>query len=246
MWRYVPEMMALPIYPWLSWQGKTTRKNTLRLPEASGARHGIVHPYMQAQTPPLRFLGIGESPVAGVGVETYQQAITAEFARQLATYRGLSVEWTAMGKNGATVRTALQALADRRDCEQVDMALIAFGVNDTTSFRSVQTYQQDLSDLLQVVREKFCPQQIIVSGIPPMQFFPALPQPLRAVLGRKASTLDRATRELIANCHDILHVPMQLDVKRAELMAIDGYHPSILGVQMWASHLLEAYRLHVV
>jgi lysophospholipase L1-like esterase len=242
MRRWLPELIALPLLPFLFWQGKRTRRITPRLPEAQGPTCGATGSSFAGR--PLKLLTVGESPVAGVGVDMHENAITGQFAAALAREFRRPIEWRACGRNGVTVREALQQVVPAIPVEPVDLALIAFGVNDTTAFRPVARWRDDLSELVEAVKVRCRPQLILLSGVPPVGRFPALPQPLRAVMGLKANALDAATRDIAAAMPQVLYVPLALDPAEAALMAHDGYHPSAAGCVAWGSALANACRHH--
>jgi lysophospholipase L1-like esterase len=242
MRRWLPELLALPLLPWLVAQGRRTRRMTPRMPEAAGARSGIAVP---AQACPelaaMSLLAIGESTVAGVGVDEQQQAITAQLASQLATRWQRPVRWQACGQNGATVADAMAALATgtlQLPTQPVQLLLVAFGVNDTTAFHSSRRYRRDLQRLLDHLQQQVQPELVIVTGVPPVHRFSALPQPLRHVLGQKAVVLTAAARELAQQRARTIFVPVI--PAHPALLAYDGYHPAATGVRMWAEDLAQA------
>ena len=53
------KLLQLLLAPWLIWQGRKVRKNTLRLPEAAGPREG-----QQGSGTSLRLLVLGDSAAA--------------------------------------------------------------------------------------------------------------------------------------------------------------------------------------
>lgn len=238
MRRYLPELVALPMLPFLIAQGRHTRKVTPRLPEAAGPVEGVAGG-MHAG-PPLRLLAVGESPVAGVGVSTHEQAISGQLALALASRLHRRVAWRACGKNGATVREALDTFIRAIPEERVDIALIAFGVNDTTAFSPAKRWVHDLTEVVRTVAQRCEPRLVLLSGIPPIAHFPALPQPLRWVMGLKASVLDNAAKELAGMRDAVCHVPLALDTGDRTMMASDGYHPSEKGCTAWAELLADA------
>ncbi|WP_050476295.1 SGNH/GDSL hydrolase family protein [Herbaspirillum rhizosphaerae] len=242
MRRWLPEILALPLLPWLLVQGKRTRRVTPRMPEAAGERHGVGLPAqsMSPEAAPYSLLAIGESPVAGVGVDTQEQAITAQLAHKLARHWQRPVSWTAFGKNGATVADAIRDVAPQLPDKKVNVVLIAFGVNDSTAFRSSARYRDDLATLMQLVQQRLQPDLLVIAGVPPLHLFPALPQPLRHVLGLKASALSAAAKSLATARPQTIFVPVQSNARDRSLMAIDGYHPSASGVLLWADQLAAA------
>lgn len=238
MRRFLPELIALPLLPFLIAQGRHTRRVTPRLPEAGGPSTGIAGVAIDGL--PLGLLTLGESPVAGVGVTNHEEAITGQLAQALAWRLGRPVAWRACGKNGITVRAALSELIPSVPQEPVDIALVAFGVNDTTAFRRVSQWQADLSDILEALHARCQPRLVLLSGVPPVAHFPALPQPLRWVMGLKAGTLDLSARILSEDRAHTCHVPLALDTSDPTMMASDGYHPSAKGCTAWANLLAEA------
>ena len=190
----------------------------------------------------MRVLGIGESPVAGVGVANYEQAITAQLTKAIAGKLQVSVEWQALGQNGARLSWAREALSAARPLSDCDLILVAFGVNDTTSFCPVKAYQVELQNLLEELQLLLKPSGLIIlAGVPPMQVFPALPSPLRQVLGMKAGVLDQINAAMAASRQQVLHQPFTSGLQDVRLMAEDGYHPSALGVSIWAEELAKTF-----
>ena len=125
---------------------------TPRLPEASDQSYGLWAP-ANPSVAKYEVLGIGESPVAGVGVANYEEAITAQLAKALTGKLKAAVAWQALGQNGARLAWARQALPAFRRSQATtlpawDLILVAFGVNDTTSFCQVKSYRTELQSLL--------------------------------------------------------------------------------------------------
>lgn len=238
MRRWLPELIALPLLPLLLAQGRRTRRRTPRLPAAVAPYAGIVGAHHAL--PPLTLLALGESTVAGVGVTTHEEAITGQLARALSARLARPVSWRACGKNGATVRTGLERLMLQVPEQPVDIVLVAFGVNDTTAFHSVSRWRADLRALLQALETRCRPGLVLLSGVPPIAEFPALPQPLRWVMGLKAQALDRAAHALAARLPHTHHVPFALMPRDHGMMAADGYHPSGAGCAAWAELLAGA------
>lgn len=236
---YLPELIALPLLPLLLAQGRRTRRLTLRLPEASGPARGVCG--APGAEPAFRLLALGESPVAGIGVDTHQESITGQLASALAARLQRPVSWRAVGRNGATVREALEQLLPSVPACPVDLALVAFGVNDSAAFRPSARWRADVSALLDALEARCRPGVVLLSGVPPMGRFPALPQPLRWVMGLKARTLDRGAQALARSRTGTLYVPLALDIDDPAFMARDGYHPSAAGCAAWAGVLAQAY-----
>jgi hypothetical protein len=66
---------------------------------------------------------------------------------------------------------------------------------------------------------------VVHAALPPMHRFPALPQPLRAVMGLDARRHDRALKRWCESRDDASYAWMGVDLTR-EVMAHDGFHPA--------------------
>jgi lysophospholipase L1-like esterase len=233
----LPELIALPLWPFLVAQGNYVRRMTPRLPEAAGPTGGVAGQDYDGL--PLSLLALGESPVAGVGVDRHEEAITCQLAQALSARLQRRINWSAYGKNGITVREALTQLVPCIPKQRVDIALVAFGVNDTTAFHSAARWREDVRNILTALDAQCAPRLIVLSGVPPMERFPALPPPLRWIMGLKARVLDSAARDLTLRWPHVRHVGLALDPADKTMMAIDGYHPSQVGCIAWASLLAD-------
>lgn len=217
------------LLPLLLLQERRTRLRTPRLPEAQGATTGTT-----GAGRALRLAVVGESPVAGVGVATYEEALAAQLARCLARRLERAVAWTALGENGADAAGVLARLAPR--VPPCDVALIVMGVNDTTRFTGLRRWRARMADLITAVQAR-CIGPVVVAGVPPMGRFSALPQPLRAWVGLRAALLDGEVARVAAE-RAVLYAPVPALVEPRHL-ARDGYHPSVDGCAAWAELLAD-------
>ncbi len=244
-------LAAIPLSPWLLVQGRRVRRDTPVLPPAAGSSAGQI----VGSGPSLRLIAVGESTVAGVGVDTHEEALTAQTAAALARRTRQPVAWQAFGWSGATVREAtanlkaelaaspatnsLLKMPEEASQESVFTALIVFGVNDSIALRAPRAYARDLRALIAHLRETLGVTQVIVCAAPPMQRFPALPRPLRDYLGLRAAALNRAARGL----PEIVFADLSVEAK-PEYFARDGFHPSAAGYAAWGEALAGIVTAH--
>lgn len=208
-----------------------TRRTALRLPPAAGETHGVAGAELDGE--PLRLLLIGESTVAGVGVATQQQALAARLAEALAERLRRPVRWRACGENGITAERAGARLLPLALSEPADLALLVFGVNDTTQLTPSRRWQAALRGMAGALRERGA--RVAFSAVPPLQHFRALPWLLRRLLGWRAHLLDG---ELRALARDEAAQYCELGLRfEPQYLAEDGYHPSTLGYRVWAQGL---------
>ena len=210
-----------------------TRRTALRLPPAQGPLAGVAGADKTGD--PLRLMVLGESTVAGVGVRDTGSALAAQLAEALSERIQRPVCWRACGENGITVAQArLHLLPDELD-QPADLALLVFGVNDTTHLTSLKRWTAEQASMAEALRARGV--RVAFSGVPPLQHFSALPWLLRYLLGGRGTLLDAALKQLSGRL-GMRHMPIQLEFSQAYL-AEDGYHPSALGYRVWAQNLAE-------
>lgn len=224
--------LSLALAPLLAAQGRAVRRNTPQLPGAAGPSTGEV----AGPAPALRLLVIGESTVAGVGAPSHAEALGGQLAAALAAELGRAVAWRAAGEIGLTASAVRRRLVPALPAEPVDAALLALGVNDTLRLRSAARWTADLMALTAELRERAGPAPVFLAAAPPMGRFPALPQPLRAVLGLRARLLNAAAAELAPRLHDVTFLPITVPVTPA-IFCADGFHPGPEGYLQWGALL---------
>ncbi|SFP70015.1 Lysophospholipase L1 [Amycolatopsis arida] len=228
----VATLATVALAPALVAQGLRLRRSVPRLPDAAGPHLGVVG----SEGPPLRLLVIGESTVAGVGARDHGEALTGQLAAELSRRTGRPVRWRAIGRSGATAGALHGELAAGTLDEPADVVVVALGVNDTVALHAAPRYRRDLLRLIATLRARLGPVPVVLTGVPPLAKFPALPQPLRTVLGLRARALDAAAASLVA-LPGVAHAPLPRVLLTPGSFATDGFHPGPAGYRLWADHL---------
>jgi lysophospholipase L1-like esterase len=210
--------------PLLLLQGRHVRRVTPTLPEPPGDRRGIT-----GTGPELRLLILGDSAAAGVGASHQSEALLGQLVSALT--QDFCVHWTLHACTGHTTQQALEHLAQLPP-QPFDMVVTSVGVNDATAGTGTRRWQQHMTELLHMLETRHEAGHILVSGLPPMHRFPALPQPLRWYMGLRAAALNRALQELLAGNprRRLVQVEFSGD---AGLMASDGFHPGPGAYAEW-------------
>ncbi len=229
---------ALPCAPVLLWQGRRVRRDTPKLPEAEGPRDGVVGADRPGR--PLRLLIVGDSSAAGVGASVQDEALAGRLVGRLAPRLARPLAWRLVARTGTTTREAL-ALIDAGPADRFDVAVVALGVNDVTALRPVPRWLADVERVHARLHARHRVRRVLWSGLPPMHRFPALPQPLRGVMGLHARALDAALgRWCAARPSGALpratHVPLPA-MSDPALIASDGFHPGPGAYVLWAEAL---------
>lgn len=216
--------IRIALAPVLLWQGRRLFQTIPRLPEPEGDRRGA-----RGEGPDLRLLVVGDSSGAGVGVETQAEALLGRTVARLA--ERFRVTYRLEARHGSTIPRTLRHLR-KQDPEPFDVALMGIGLNDVIAGRALGPWLQSYADLADDLRQRFGVGHFVVSGLPPIGAFPAVPQPLRWVLGRTAHRHDRALREWAETQSDATFIDFETapgdplhGVPMREVMATDGFHP---------------------
>lgn len=212
-------------------QALYSRRRALRLPPAEGARQGLATAGQVGV--PLRLLVLGESTVVGVGVNSLQAALVGQLAEALAQRCGRPVVWRACGENGITAEQACMRLLPQVLDQPFDLALLVFGVNDTTHLTPLSRWEAALGGMAEALAAGGA--RVAFSGVPPLQHFSALPWLLRRLLGVRGALLDQCLRQLATRL-GAGHHRVELEFS-GDYLARDGYHPSALGYRVWAEAL---------
>ena len=216
-----------PYAPLLLLQGAWVRLRTSRLP-ASRKRCGTAGAGPQERT----LVGIGDSIVAGVGVQEAEQGLVAQLAAVLAGRARLRVRWRAIGQPGADSRMLLEMIEAAATELDADLVLISCGVNDAARGSEPAAFRRRLQRAVELIAASARHPPTVFAGIPPLECFPALPWPLSRLLGERARRLREQAIALTG--YRGLKVVIFPDRLAAADFARDGFHPGPVACANWA------------
>jgi len=223
--------------PLLLTQGMYVRRVTPKLPEPQGARVGVT-----GTGKPLRLLIVGDSAAAGVGAAHQNDALLGQLVAALATE--FEVSWCLIAKTGLTTLALIEQL-EQQPSQSFDIAVTSLGVNDVTSQVKPQIWLQQQQQLIELLLLKFGVQKILLSSVPPMHYFLALPQPLRWYLGQRAQSLNVLLAQAMCHHHKAEFIAPQFQPNHT-LLASDGFHPSSQAYVLWAKQLAQAINASIL
>jgi len=201
------------------------RRTTEVLEEPEGQREGI-----QGIGPELAIMILGDSAGAGVGSDHQNNALLGNVVKHLK--EDFRVSYQLHATSGHTTLDCFAVINDLPK-SKVDVVLTSLGVNDVTSGASVSKFRARQQELIETIEQRFSPRLIILTGVPPMKQFPALPQPLRWYLGSQAERFDTQLSSL-GTRPKVRHLKLEFDPDPS-LAATDGYHPGPKVYAKWGS-----------
>jgi lysophospholipase L1-like esterase len=225
---------AVALSPLLLAQALWVRARTPRLPEPPGARQGCA-----GHGVPLSLLILGDSAAAGVGAAHQNEALSGALVRALAP--DFALEWELRAATGFGVEAVGSLIDD--GARGFDVALLSVGVNDVTSVQRLTCWIDSMRALIARLIERHGTRLVLLTALPPMQHFPALPEPLRAVLAQRARRFTAALAELART--EVYCELLDAEFERRfdpRHMARDGFHPGPAAYALWAE--AAAARIH--
>lgn len=209
------------------------------LPEPSGERQGII-----GQGKALSILIVGDSAAAGVGVNDQQDALVGSILKSLKDE--YQIEWYLQATSGHSTVQVIHALKDI-PLKHFDIVVTSVGVNDVTKLMSASTWIKKQHKLYAEIEQRFSPNLIIATGVPPMHMFPALPHPLGWLFGQYAKQMNKALNYFVQHTPHMQWIEYDLERYR-ELnleMARDGFHPSKEIYALWGQQVAEKIRQNI-
>lgn len=227
---------TIALIPALVIQGNRVKKNTLRLPEPEGAREG-----QTGTGNKLSLLILGDSAAAGVGVEHQDDALLGAILHELKN--NFEIEWKLQAKTGDTSSKVIRAL-DQIEVQHYDVIVTSVGVNDVTKLIPVEVWIQKQEQLYSKIQQKFSPKLIIAAGVPPMNMFPALPNPLAWLFGQYAKQMNQQLENFVNQQVNMQWIEYDIEKYRAMnlQMATDGFHPSKEVYTLWGQEVAGKIR----
>jgi lysophospholipase L1-like esterase len=193
---------------------------------------------------------LGDSAALGLGAATQDEALLGQLVGTLVRMLPphTAIRYQLIARSGATTAGTRRHLATRSwgPHDAADVVVTSLALNDVTAGRNPSDILGDLDAIVKLLGMHTGARRVLLSALPPIGRFPALPQPLRGYLGRQAAAANRAiahwaaTRPPVAGAPTVEHLPLPFDthpalagLSIAEAMASDGFHPGPRIYQAW-------------
>lgn len=234
-------MVGIPLLPLMYIQGKKIRKSIPKLPEATG-NEGFED---SGSNKTLRLITIGESTIAGVGVETQEEGFSGTLAKELSDKLEMNIDWKVFARGGYTARRITRKTLKHIPDNSADLIVIGLGGNDAFTLNTPRKWVVHIQELLDALNEKFG-EHIPISFInmPPIKGFPAFTNTIKFVVGNLVEILGEELEKIVQNKPNVFYnsrvITLEDWVTRLKIEAnfedffSDGVHPSKLTYQVWA------------
>ena len=223
----------IPVAPVLFAQGRRLRRDTPILPDAALPWSGTV-----PGENPLRLLVLGDSTAVGVGAATQDDALPGNLARELHARWHRGVEWTAMGRSGATAHDLVHDYLPQALEAEFDFVFLTVGANDALKIRTRAAFSRDVRSILSQLRQRNPDAVQMMSSLPAFYRFELLPQPLKRNLYLHSSSLESAARSVVREFGNSFMSPKPPPYTEG-FFATDLFHPSSQGYRDWARFAID-------
>ncbi len=205
--------------------------------------------------PPLRFVVLGDSTVAGVGVERPEDALPYVMAQRVADAEGRAVHVVSYGWAGARVADLaraqlpralepIRATATEPFLPGAHLVAVVIGSNDATHRTAPGRFRRDLRTVLEGISTAAPDARLVLAGIPAFRGALRSIEPLILLTDQYARLLrrigrDEAARAGVAYGDLAAEVPERIR-GRTDVLSRDQFHPSAVGYAAWADVISEA------
>ena len=235
----------IPSFPVMYLQSQRIRRDIPKLPEAT-------KPFGSVEvvgSEPFRLVTLGESTVAGVGVETHEEGFTGTLAKELSQELGRTIQWSVHAKSGYTAKKVHKLILPQVEQEKVDLFVVGLGGNDAFEFTAPYWWEKNILKLIKGIRSRFGNVPIAFANMPPVREFPAFSGLMHRAIGAQVDYLGTSLERLIRDMENVYfdNSPLDfitwveendLDLTEEDFFS-DGVHPSILTYQKWAENYSE-------
>ena len=233
------------------YQGKKIRASVPKLPEAKGLEG---HCYFNGKNKrPLKIISIGESTIAGVGVQTHEEGFTGTFANEISKLFEFNVDWRVYARSGYTAKRVDTKIIPKINESKADLIIVGLGGNDAFTLNRPAKWKNEIDSLIKSIKAKFPEALIIFCNMPPIKEFPAFTSLIKFTVGNLVEILGEELKEVVTDHKNVFYFGDKITLsgwiekfqlkKKMEDFFSDGVHPSKLTYQTWAKDIArEIYR----
>ena len=238
-------LISIPLLPFMYLDGKRIRANVPQLPEAKQPQ-GIVKKESEKE---LQIIILGESTVAGVGVEKHEDGFAGMFSKTLSNKSNKTVNWKVYAKSGYTAKQITRLLVPKINEAYADLIVIGLGGNDAFTLNTPFSWKKDIRSLIEKLRAVYPEAIIAFTNMPPIKEFPAFTPLIKFTIGNLVEILGEELKGLVAQIDNTYYNSEIITIdgwtKKLNLannpddFFSDGVHPSKLTYQAWAKDFCD-------
>ena len=217
--------------PLLWYQGNRLKSIVPRLPTPKDLPFG----FFRGKGNNFKILGLGESTMAGVGLDKHASTLTGLTAARLNKLLGCNVNWKILAESGLSLKRLNKLICEQSN-ENSDLVLISMGGNDVFKLTPPWVWKKNIDTCVKLIIKNEKKPLILFSPVPPVGRFPAIPSPLSIAFGLWEFILQTCLAQIINSMDNVYLLDDRFpDDKKYYLK--DGIHPSPLAYEPWSEKL---------
>ena len=235
-------LIAVPFLPLMYYQAKQIKKSVPVLPEAKGVEGRSEQ--IETSKGRLKIISIGESAIAGVGVQTHREGFTGVFAQEISELFKINVDWKVYARSGYTAKRVLYKLLPKISEKKVDLIVIGLGGNDAFTLNRPSKWKGEIRMLIGALKTKFPTAILVFLNMPPIKEFPAFTSLIKFTIGNLVEILGEELQKVVHEYDNVFYSDEVITLKgwinkfslerdKSDFFS-DGVHPSKLTYQTWA------------
>lgn len=239
-------IISIPILPLLYFQGKNIRKKVPKLSEAQEPQGFVNNNFNET----LNIISIGESTIAGVGVDFHKNGFTGAMANSLSEKLACNIKWNVYAKSGYTVKHVCEKIIPKIKELSSDIIIVGIGGNDAFTLNSPKKWSSEIHNLINLLKKKYPKTPIFFTNMPPIKEFPAFTKSIKFVIGNLVEILGVELyhitnhKESVFYFNEIITLKEWskkyfLDARDSKIYFSDGVHPSLLTYNLWGKEMAE-------
>ena len=157
-------LISIPLLPLMYYQGKRIRASVPKLPEAKGLAGSFQ--INEKNERPIKIISIGESTIAGVGVETHEEGFTGTLAKEISKLFNFNVDWRVYARSGYTAKRVENKIIPKINESTADLIIVGLGGNDAFTLNRPTKWKNEIDSLIKSIKTKFPGTVIIFCNMP--------------------------------------------------------------------------------
>ncbi|NCN25822.1 hypothetical protein COT94_01155 [Candidatus Falkowbacteria bacterium CG10_big_fil_rev_8_21_14_0_10_37_14] len=190
----------------------------------------------------VRYSAIGDSLTFGLGAEKIEDTYPYRVAEYLAD-KGQRVQLTVSAFPGARSFDVLKKLLDEPIKKQAELITILIGVNDIHGGISLSDFLSNYQKIISRLKNELPGAKIAIVAIPRLGANNLLWPPFNYYFRLQTVRFNKALRQLAekqAVSYIDLDTPTKQQLKTfTNYYSADGFHPSVIGYQHWATIIYD-------
>jgi lysophospholipase L1-like esterase len=236
--------VVFPLLPFMYIQGTRIRRKVPALPEATGPE-GNCH---KGSGRMLKLLYLGESTIAGVGVQTHAEGFAGTLSQLLSQKYDAAVEWKVYAKSGYTALEIHKKMLPLISENTADLIVIGLGGNDAFTLNTPWKWKSHIRELIFSIQKQFVNTPVLFLNMPPIKEFPAFTPLIKFAIGNLVEMLGEELAVVVGEFKDVHYCAQNMTMADwakkldadADVTAFfsDGVHPAKITYQLWAKDIL--------